>query len=83
MKFQIGPQGWPIGGMLIPASTVIDLTKPEGELSDWEKLARGHPLPMDAGPLDDEAYAELVRAHGMKRSYARPERVKARNGPAE
>ena len=43
MKYLVGGGGWPIGGVLIPAGTLIDLPddKPEHLLSPWERLAKG------------------------------------------
>jgi hypothetical protein len=62
MKYQINQGGFPVGQYLIPAMTVIDSASND----DWSKLARGHTIPINATPLDDEAVkalaAEKVRA---------------------
>jgi hypothetical protein len=62
MKYQIR-NGWPIGGVLIPADTIIDLPegKPEHLLTEWERLAKGRIPPHDAIALDDETYALMVK----------------------
>jgi hypothetical protein len=52
MRFQIGGQGWPITGRLIPAATIVgDGGIPLSELPS--------PMPMDSVALDDEALAML------------------------
>jgi hypothetical protein len=64
MKYQISGGGWPIGGWLIPAGTIIDLDgKAEHQLTEWERLARGRVPPRDAIALDDEAYALMVKQY--------------------
>jgi hypothetical protein len=63
MKFQLDQTGWPIGQFVVPAGTTLDLGKPESQMTDWEKLARGRAPPMNALALDDEAEQTMQRAH--------------------
>jgi hypothetical protein len=62
MKYLVGGGGWPIGGVLIPAGTLIDLPddKPEYLLSPWERLAMGRVPARDCVPLDKETLALMV-----------------------
>jgi hypothetical protein len=59
MKYQLHSHGWPIGDRLIPVGTVIKLPPKEGD--DWSALAQGKPIPLNAVPLDDEAYQAMLR----------------------
>jgi hypothetical protein len=64
MKYQISGGGWPIGGWLIPAGTIIDSDgKAEHQLSEWERLAKGRLRPRDAIALDGEAYPLMVKQY--------------------
>jgi hypothetical protein len=67
MKFQVNT-GWPVGQFLIPASTIIDIgDKPEHELSEYERLARGRIPPLDAVALDADAAIAIWRAYPFHR----------------
>jgi hypothetical protein len=60
MRYQLVDHGWPIGQWLIPAGTIIDLSKPDTQLTDFEKLAKGRVPPLNALALDPEC-VELMR----------------------
>ena len=51
MRFQIS-QGWLVGQTLIPASVIIDLTKPDHALTEFDRLAKGRVPPIDIVSLD-------------------------------
>jgi hypothetical protein len=71
VRFQVN-QGWPIGQTLIPAATVIDIgDKPEHELSEFERLARGKIPPLDATALDYDSALTLWRAYPEHRHRLR------------
>ena len=53
MKYQIGPQGWPVGQYLLTG--VIDTSADDY----WSQLVRGRPLPPNAHPLDEEAFRAM------------------------
>lgn len=59
MRFQIGTGGWPVDQFLIPGDTIIDT---EGN-DDWSRLARGRGPPLNAHPMDSDAYEFMVRAN--------------------
>jgi hypothetical protein len=59
MRFQIAEAGWPVGQFLIPAGTVIDTEADD----DWSRLVRERGLPLNARPMDNEAYEFMVRAY--------------------
>jgi hypothetical protein len=62
MRFQIN-QGWAIGQTLIPASTIIDIAdKPDHELTEFERLAKGRIPPLDATALDYDSALVLWRS---------------------
>jgi hypothetical protein len=68
MKFQVNGGGWAIGQFLIPASTIIDIAdKPEHELTEYERLARGRIPPIDVCSLDCGAAIALWRAYPWHR----------------
>jgi hypothetical protein len=52
MRYQIRTGGWPIGSWLIPVNTILDFSKPD----DRTRLAEGKTPPLNARPMDDEAY---------------------------
>lgn len=52
MRFQITGQGWPLGAFLAPSGTIFDYDKPDM----WTALAPRGLMPINATPLDDEAY---------------------------
>ena len=62
MKFMLQTP-WPIGQFCIDAGVTIDLGKPEAQLSDWEKLARGRIPPIDALALDEECAQHMRRCY--------------------
>jgi hypothetical protein len=53
MKWQLGPQGWPVGQFCIPPSTIVS-----GNPPTWNGIVLPTP-PMDAVALDDEAAAAM------------------------
>jgi hypothetical protein len=61
MRFQITGRGWPVDQWLIPTGTLIDYASDD----QWSKLIRqrGLPPPINATPLDDEAYQAQLRAY--------------------
>src|SRR5262249_61838755 len=59
MKFQITGQGWPIGQHLIPSGTLIDFSEP----NIWTALATEIVIPINATPLDEEAWEAQLRAY--------------------
>jgi hypothetical protein len=65
MKYQLVNHGWPIGQFLVPVGTVISIPPNVGD--DWSRMAVGRVPPMNAQPLDKEAYEALVRAYGAKK----------------
>jgi len=71
VKFQINGGGYLVGQVLIPASTVINLTKPDAELTEFERLARGRPIPLDVTALDYDCALLLWRAHPSRRHLLR------------
>jgi hypothetical protein len=71
MRFQVN-EGWPIGQFLIPASTIIDIgDKPDHELTEFERLARGRPIPLSATALDYDSALVLWRAFPEQRHRLR------------
>jgi hypothetical protein len=71
MRYQIN-QGWPIGQFLIPPSTTIDIAdKPDHELSEFERLAKGRIPPIDVCALDADAAIALWRAYPFHRERLR------------
>jgi hypothetical protein len=59
MKFKIIGAGWQLGDALVPADTVIDLVKSDR----WSKLAKGKTIPINATPLDEEAWQAQLAAY--------------------
>jgi hypothetical protein len=71
MKFQVNT-GWPIGQFLIPPATIIDIAdKPDAELSEFERLAKGRPIPIDCTALDFDSALTLWRAYPEHRHRLR------------
>jgi hypothetical protein len=63
MRFQVN-QGWAIGQTLIPPSTIIDIAdKPDHELMEFERLARGRIPPLDSTALDYDCALLLWRIY--------------------
>jgi hypothetical protein len=67
MKFRITGPGWRLGDALVPANTVIDLAKSDR----WSKLAKDKTIPIDALPLDQEAWETQLRLYGEHRHLLR------------
>jgi hypothetical protein len=63
MKFRITGQGWRLGDALVPANTVIDLAK----RGQWSQRAKGKVIPINATPLDEEAWQAQLAAYGEHR----------------
>ena len=63
MRFRITGPGWRLGDALVPADTIIDLAKSDR----WSKLAKGKTIPINATPLDDEAWAAQLAAYAEHR----------------
>jgi hypothetical protein len=59
MKFRIAQSGWRLGGALVPANTIIDARAKDR----WSQLAKGKPVPIDAVPLDQEAWETQLRLY--------------------
>jgi hypothetical protein len=59
MRFRITGPGWRLGDALVPAETIIDLAKSDR----WSKLAKGKTIPIDAVPLDQEAWETQPRLY--------------------
>ena len=67
VKFQVN-QGWAIGQFLIPPSTIIDIgDKRDDELTEWERLAKGHCPPIDAAALDADCALLMWRGYPWHR----------------
>jgi hypothetical protein len=67
MRYQLIDHGWPIGGIVIPPGTIIDLgqpwsRKPDDKLTQWEKLAKDKAPPLNALALDPECI-EMMKLH--------------------
>jgi hypothetical protein len=69
MKFRVGGSSWPVGQHLIPNGTVIDTTGNPEQMNQWsrEVLKRGLLPPVDAQPLDDATYQQMVAIYGAHR----------------
>jgi hypothetical protein len=64
MRFRITGQGWPLdgGAWLAPTGTVFDY---DGTPSHWTtRVARGQ-IPLNATPLDDEAWQAQQAAYPL------------------
>ena len=59
MRFRITGQGWRLGDALVPADTVIDFAKRD----QWSQRAKGKTIPINATPLDDEAWQAQLAAY--------------------
>jgi hypothetical protein len=55
MRYQITGHGFPVRDRLIPNGTVIDTDAQD----DWSTLAKGLPIPLNAMPLDQAAWAAM------------------------
>jgi hypothetical protein len=72
MRYQINGGGWAIGQTLIPQSTIIDIAdKPDHELTEFERLAKGRIPPIDVCALDADAAVALWRAYPWHRDRLR------------
>jgi hypothetical protein len=58
VRFKI-TAGWRLGDALVPADTIIDLAKSDR----WSQRAKGKPIPLDAVPLDEQAWQEQLRLY--------------------
>ena len=50
---------WPLGAVLCPAGTIIDASAND----HWSKAAKGKTIPFNAVPIDEEAWAEQLKAY--------------------
>jgi hypothetical protein len=58
MRFKLS-QAWPLDAVLCPAGTIIDAS-----VNDyWSRRAKGKTIPINATPLDDEAWQAQLRAY--------------------
>jgi len=58
MRYRLS-SAWPMGAVLCPAGTVIDANANDR----WSQLAKGKTIPINATPLDDEAWQAQLRAY--------------------
>jgi hypothetical protein len=63
MKFKITGAGWRLGDALVPANTIIDASVKDR----WSKLAKGKTIPINATPLDEEAWQAQLAAYAEHR----------------
>jgi hypothetical protein len=56
MKFQITGKGWRVRSVLVASATIVDVTGDD----HW---AKGLTPPINATPLDDEAWQAQLRAY--------------------
>jgi hypothetical protein len=70
MRFRICSPGWPLqgGAAFVPPGSVID----DNSNDTWSLLARDLPPPMNATPLDDEAYYAQRKTYPDHHRYLRP-----------
>jgi hypothetical protein len=61
VRYQVN-EGFVLGQVLVPAGTVINLTKADAELTEFERLAKGRPIPIDATALDADAAVAILRS---------------------
>jgi hypothetical protein len=66
MRFRI-TEGWRLGDALVPKDTIVDLAKSDR----WSKLAKGKPVPIDAVPLDQEAWETQLRLYSEHKHLLR------------
>jgi hypothetical protein len=59
MRFRITGQGWRLGDALVPADTVIDASAKDR----WSQRAKGKVIPLNATPLDEEAWQAQLAAY--------------------
>jgi hypothetical protein len=62
MRFRITGPGWRLGDALVPADTIIDFAKRD----QWSQRAKGKEIPIDALPLDQEAWESQLRLCGAQ-----------------
>jgi hypothetical protein len=67
MRFKITGQGWRLGDTLVPVDTIIDASANDR----WSKRARGLTPPLDAVPLDQDAYEAQLAAYPDHRHLLR------------
>jgi hypothetical protein len=67
MKYQITGAGWRLSGVLCPSGTVLDFSKPD----KWTVLAKGKTIPLNATPLDEEAWQAQLAAYGEHKHLLR------------
>jgi len=53
MKYRVEPPGWRVAGVLIPSGTIV-------EDQNW---AKGLTIPINATPLDQEAWEAQLKAY--------------------
>jgi hypothetical protein len=58
MRFRITGD-WQLGDAAAPKDTIIDFAKHDR----WSKLAKGKTIPINATPLDDEAWQAQLQAY--------------------
>jgi hypothetical protein len=58
MRFRITGD-WQLGDAVAPANTVIDFAKSD----QWSRRAKNKVIPINATPLDQEAWEEQLRAY--------------------
>jgi hypothetical protein len=81
MRFAVGPSGWPIGQVLIPARTIIDTAFLDPGMTTLldGPLASGVP-PQDCQALDQDTYDRMVRKYGYHKVQYGPGIVPATSG---
>ena len=67
MRFRITGAGWRLGDTLVPADTIIDASAKDR----WSQRAKGKAIPIDAVPLDQEAWETQLRLYGEHRHLLR------------
>ena len=58
MRYRLS-SAWPMGAVLCPAGTVIDANANDR----WSQLAKGKTIPINATPLDEEAWQAQLAAY--------------------
>jgi hypothetical protein len=58
MRYRLS-SAWRMGAMLCPAGTVIDFSRRD----HWSELAKGKVIPINATPLDEEAWQAQLSAY--------------------
>jgi hypothetical protein len=59
MKFRVAQSGWRLGDALVPANTIIDASAKDR----WSQRAKGKVIPINATPLDQEAWEAQLAAY--------------------